>query len=109
MVEYTEYIWRGNELSDFYSAIAAFAGGLLVAFIDSIITKKAFGNEQKLVRLLPLRTVAAALLMTLLYFICAEAGLNTTVVIISAATGVTLGLLVFTMLLIKEQKKDKGE
>ena len=65
--------------------------------------------EQKLVRLLPLRTVAAALLMTLLYFICAEAGLNTTVVIISAATGVTLGLLVFTMLLIKEQKKDKGE
>ncbi|MBR0136132.1 MAG: hypothetical protein IJM18_08015 [Clostridia bacterium] len=93
---------------DIITAAAAFAGGVLAEFINSLITRRAMAGRAS-AALIPLRTLVTGGYMVLLYFISRAFGLNTAAALIGGAAGATAGLIVFTLILMKKRSGKEGE
>ena len=85
-----------------YGAAAAVCG-LAVAFVNYLIAKKALASGK--MGLLPVRTLITAAFIAALYFIGSALKINIAALLIGGAAGLTLGLIAFTAILIKDQKK----
>lgn len=91
-------------MKELLPAALAFAGGMLMEFINYIITGSALEREAGAMFILPLRTLIAAGFIAALYFIGKALGLDPAVFMTGGALGATAGLILFTLLLKKKQK-----
>ena len=91
-------------MKELLPAALAFAGGVLIEFINYVITGFALKKGTGAAFILPLRILIAAGFIAALYFIGAACGLDTTVFMAAGALGATAGLILFTLLLRKKQK-----
>ena len=88
-------------------AICAFAGGLVVSAIDFALMKKAMATPDKLSVFLLLRTFVSAAAIALLYFIGKWTGVQLVPFMIAGALGLTVGLVVSTVVLMNKQRGEK--
>ena len=86
----------------FLTALAAFAAGVLISFINYLITRKLSKNGGSLAVAAPLRTVLSVLLLTGCYFLGSSTSLSLYALLIGAALGLTAGLAYFTFRLAKK-------
>ena len=87
-------------------ALAAFAGGMLTAYINYLITRAFFINGKTGFALAP-RSLITALFMACLFLIGAKTELNKYSLLIGGALGCTVGTLLFTFLLLRADRKDE--
>ena len=92
---------------EWFPCICAFVGGIAVSLVDYALMKKAMGEPDKLTVLLLLRTFIAAAAIALLYFIGKWTGVSLVPFMIAGALGLTLGLVVTTLILMKQQRGGK--
>jgi hypothetical protein len=90
---------------DIYYGAAAAACGLLIAFVNYLIAKRALASGK--MGLLPVRTLITAAFIAALYFIGSALKINVAALLIGGAAGLTLGLVIFTVILIKKQKGEE--
>ncbi len=95
-------------MKDLIPAALAFAAGVIVGFLNSRITKASLKKGASGFGLMPLRVLITALFMLALFLITNKLGLSAPVMIAGAA-GLSLSLIIFTLLLIKEQGKGEDE
>lgn len=81
-------------------ALAAFALGVLTAYVNSRITKAALNKGKNPAAILPLRTLVSAGFIIIVFLISEKLKLDITYTLIGAALGATLGLIVFTVRLM---------
>lgn len=94
-------------MKDILPAVLAFLGGVLAEFANFIITRAALGKKSGVYMILPLRTLIAGGFIAAIYFIGMALKLDMTVFMISGALGATVGLIVFTLMLIRKTGKEK--
>ena len=90
------------------TAAVGFAGGFAVEFVNWLLTRSALERGSGAAMILPLRCVLAAGYLALLYLAGGALGADTTVLLIAAAVGLSAGLIVFTLLLMRNNGKDGG-
>ena len=88
----------------FLPAAAAFVGGMLIAYINYLITRAFFIKGKTGLAGVP-RSLITALYIACLYFIGAKSDINGTALLIGGALGCTAGAALFTYLLLKENRK----
>lgn len=84
----------------------AFICGVLAGYINFLITRAALKREAGFA-VMPLRTLVTAGFITALYFTGRALGLKLAPFLIAGALGLTLGLIVFTAVLMR--RKDGKE
>ena len=89
---------------EWFPDICAFVGGLLVALGDFFMMRKAADMPEKINTFITLRTVISAVAIALLYFIGKAADLKLVPFMVSGAVGLTLGILVTTLVMMHKQK-----
>ena len=89
-------------------AVIAAAAGVLVGFLNSRITKAALKKGSSGYALMPVRVIVSALFVAALFIITDKLGLPASVMI-AGAVGLSLSLIAFSLLLIKNSGKGEGE
>ncbi len=92
---------------EWFPCICAFIRGVGVSIADFALMKKAMGTPDKLSALLLLRTFVSAAAVALLYFIGKWTGVQLVQFMIAGALGLTCGLVVTTLILMKKQREGK--
>ena len=92
-------------MKDVLFPVLAFVLGAAVEFVNFLLTSSALRKKKDALMIFPLRTVIAAGFLILLYFAAKALGLNVTACMIAGAVGASAGLAVFSMLLMKDNKK----
>lgn len=87
----------------------AFAAGLLASFIDFLVSRATMKKESAKYYATPVRTVIACVFVAGLYIAAKLLGIERLPFLISGVIGATIGLVVFTILLLKSNRKDGGE
>ncbi|MBO4277374.1 MAG: hypothetical protein J5925_03125 [Clostridia bacterium] len=87
-------------MKDVLFAAAAFAAGVLVSFVNYIISKKTLHGGKTTVAA-TVRSLISASFLLLLFFIGMETSLPVAALLIGGALGLTAGLILFTWLLLK--------
>lgn len=85
----------------------AFICGVLAGYINFLITRAALKREASGYAVMPARTLVTAGFITALYFTGRALGLKLAPFLIAGALGLTLGLIVFTAVLMR--RKDGKE
>ena len=90
-------------------AVIAFTFGELVGLLNYILTREALkrGGESKLLYVMPLRMAITAAFLFILYLIGKRIAVDETTyaLFIGGVVGLTVALIVFTLMLMKKQKK----
>lgn len=81
-----------------------FIAGVAVSFINYLVSRAALRRNKDSALIFPLRTVFAAGFLILVYFVSKSLALSVNACLISGALGVTVGITVFTMILIKNDR-----
>lgn len=92
---------------EWFPCICAFIGGVGVSLVDFALMKKAMGVPEKLSGFLLLRTFISAAAVALLYFIGRWTGVQLLPFMIVGALGLTAGLILTTLILMKKQRGGK--
>ncbi|MBO4849021.1 MAG: hypothetical protein J5586_07715 [Clostridia bacterium] len=90
-------------------AAAAFVGGALISYLNSLITRAALKKGAGMVYMMPVRTLIAAGFLAALYFISVKAGFDPVSTLIAGAVGHTAGLVFFTLRQMKARGDGSGE
>ena len=94
----------------FLTGAAAFAVGFFISSINYFITGKILksGRESALSAVSPVRFLLSAALLCGLYFLGAKTSLSLYALLIGGAAGLTAGLVLFTLLLMRKLRT-KGQ
>ena len=84
---------------------AAFAGGVLISFLNFLMMSAAAKSDDKrMMAVSPVRSILSAAYLFLLFFISTKVKVSTAALLIGGAAGLTASLAFFTRLLINRQK-----
>lgn len=86
---------------DFLFAAAAFAVGVLISFLNYLISKKTLASGSANYAA-PLRSLLSAAYLIVLFFLGSKTSLPAFPMLIGGALGLTAGLALFTVLLMKK-------
>lgn len=86
----------------------AFAAGLLASFVDYLVSRATMHKDSAKYYATPLRTIIACVFVAALYIIGNALKIKLVPFLISGAVGATVGLIVFTILLMRANRKDEG-
>ena len=95
-------------MRDLLPAALAFAAGVLVGFLNSRITKAALKKGPSGYMLMPVRVIISALFVVALFIITDKLGLPSSVMI-AGAVGLSISLIAFSLLIIKNSGKGEGK
>ena len=84
----------------------AFAAGLLAAFVDYLVSRATAKKNSAKYYATPVRTLIACVFVAGLYVAAKLLGIDRLPFLISGAVGATVGLIVFTILLVRAERKD---
>lgn len=86
----------------------AFLAGLLASFTDYIVSRATMKKDSAKYYAAPVRTVIACVFVAGLYIAAKLLGIERLPFLLSGVAGATIGLIVFTVLLLKGARKDGG-
>ncbi len=87
----------------------AFAAGLLASFVDYLVSRATVKKDSAKYYATPIRTAIACVFVAGLYIAAKFLGVERLPFLISGAVGATIGLVAFTVLLLKSERKDGGK
>ena len=92
-------------MKDVLPLILAFAGGAIIETINWSLTRYALDKKKGTFAILPIRCVLAACYIAALYFAAKRFSADFVPVVIAGVVGLSAGLLVFTILLMRRGEK----
>ena len=95
----------------FLTALTAFVGGALVSWANYLLLKLLIKRkgEQGAALISPVRTLLSVAYLMVLFLIGRRTGLNSTVLLVGGALGLTVMLTVFTFRITREAKEQRKE
>ena len=102
---------EGTPLKVFLVGLAAFAGGALVSWVNFLLLRFLLNKkgESGVSLVSPIRTVLSVAYLLVLYLVGKRTGLNSTVLLIGGALGLTVLLTFFTFRLTKGMNSQRKE
>ena len=96
-------------MKDVLPLCATFAAGIAVELVNYLITRSALSQKKDVFLIFPLRTIIAGAFLIALYFTAKALGLDVTSCMIAGAVGASVGLIAFTAILMRNNKKGGGK
>ena len=93
---------------ELFFIFVAFAVGIAAEFINYLITRSTLKKKKEKALIVSFRAFVSSAVLILLYFSAGALNINAAKCVISYAIGATIGLVVFTFLLIRENRRGGG-